>query len=76
MPWACKSEAVRDQTLPRLPRQLYLQDVLIFQFHLCSPPLLVAPDGRRLSKRTHDLDLGVLRDQGKTIEEILSFSVW
>lgn len=27
-------------------------------------PLLVAPDGRRLSKRDQDLDLGVLRERG------------
>lgn len=27
-------------------------------------PLLIAPDGRRLSKRDHDLDLGVLRERG------------
>ena len=26
-------------------------------------PLLVAPDGRRLSKREHDLDMGALRER-------------
>ena len=33
-------------------------------------PLLLSPDGRRLSKRDRDLDLGVLR-QSKRPEEIL-----
>ena len=26
-------------------------------------PLLLAPDGRRLAKRDHDLDMGALRDR-------------
>ena len=34
-------------------------------------PLLVAPDGRRLSKRERDLDLGALRAKGKRPEEII-----
>ncbi len=34
-------------------------------------PLLVAPDGRRLSKRERDLDLGVLRAQGVTPQRIV-----
>lgn len=34
-------------------------------------PLLVAPDGRRLSKREHDLDLGALRASGLRAEKIL-----
>ena len=44
-------------------RQMYLQDLLGYENpsygHV---PLLVAPDGRRLSKREHDLDLGALRE--------------
>ena len=69
------TEVVRgSDLLSSTPRQLYLQDVLglshLTHAHL---PLLVAPDGRRLSKRNHDLDLGVLRSQGKTPEEILGF---
>ena len=45
-------------------RQMYLQELFGFSHpsygHV---PLLVAPDGRRLSKRDKDLDLGVLRQQ-------------
>lgn len=44
------------------PRQLYLYRLLGYEapefYHV---PLLVAPDGRRLSKRDGDLDLGQLR---------------
>ena len=44
------------------PRQMYLQELFGFSHpsygHV---PLLLAPDGRRLSKRDRDLDLGVLR---------------
>ena len=34
-------------------------------------PLLLARDGRRLSKREHDLDLGALRARGFSGEEIV-----
>ncbi len=48
--------------LSSTPRQLYLQELLGFQRptygHI---PLLVAPDGRRLSKRDRDMDLGFLQ---------------
>lgn len=51
--------------LSSTPRQLWLQQVLGFPspayFHV---PLLTAPDGRRLSKRDADLDLGALRAAG------------
>ncbi len=57
--------------LDSTPRQLYLYELLGLQppefYHV---PLLVAPDGRRLSKRERDLDLGALR-QAQTAEEIL-----
>lgn len=48
--------------LPSTPRQLWLQEELGFAhpayYHV---PLLVAPDGRRLSKRERDLDMEHLR---------------
>ena len=34
-------------------------------------PLLVAPDGRRLSKRDRDLDLGVIRERGVRPERVV-----
>ena len=53
-------------------RQMYIQREL----GLPSPgfghiPLLVAPDGRRLSKRYRDLDLGALREQGCTPQQVI-----
>lgn len=48
--------------LSSTPRQIYLYRLLGLEppafFHI---PLLLAPDGRRLSKRERDLDLGCLR---------------
>lgn len=45
-------------------RQIYLQQLLGFStpeyYHV---PLLTAPDGRRLSKRERDLDMGALRER-------------
>ena len=57
--------------LSSTPRQIYLQRLLGLPtpeyYHV---PLLVAPDGRRLSKREHDLDMGALRERC-TPEELL-----
>lgn len=57
--------------LDSTPRQLYLYELLGKEppefYHV---PLLLSADGRRLSKRDRDLDLGVLR-QKYTAEEIL-----
>ena len=66
------TEVVRGRDLlSSTPRQLWLQTQLGLPhpryFHV---PLLLAPDGRRLSKREHDLDLGALR-QALTAEQLL-----
>ncbi len=66
------TEVVRGRDLlSSTPRQLWLQTQLGLPhpryFHV---PLLLAPDGRRLSKREHDLDLGALR-QTLTAEQLL-----
>lgn len=58
--------------LGSVTRQMYLQRLLGYS----SPayghaPLLVAPDGRRLSKREHDLDLGALRGRFSGPEPLL-----
>ncbi len=46
------------------PRQMYLQELFGFPApRYGHVPLLLAPDGRRLSKRDMDLDLGVLRQR-------------
>ena len=57
------TEVVRGMDLlSSAPRQMYLQEVLGFaQPEYSHVPMLLAPDGRRLSKRDKDLDLGVLR---------------
>ena len=48
--------------LPSSARQIYLQRLLGFgQPSYAHVPLLVTPEGRRLSKRDRDLDLGVIR---------------
>ena len=53
------------------PRQMYLQKLFGFSHPTYGHvPLLLAPDGRRLSKRDKDLDLGQLR-QHLTPEQLL-----
>ncbi len=57
------TEVVRGaDLLSSAPRQMYLQSLFGFPHpkygHV---PMLLAPDGRRLSKRDRDLDLGALR---------------
>lgn len=66
------TEVVRGvDLLGSAPRQMYLQELFGFsQPTYGHVPLLVAPDGRRLSKRDKDLDLGALQLHKKP-EEIL-----
>ena len=50
--------------LSSCPRQMYLQKLFGFPHpEYAHIPLLVAPDGRRLSKRDRDMDLGYLRQR-------------
>ena len=50
--------------LSSAPRQMYLQELFGFPHpRYGHVPMLLAPDGRRLSKRDKDLDLGVLRQR-------------
>lgn len=57
------TEVVRGMDLlSSAPRQMYLQELFGFSHPAYAHvPMLLAPDGRRLSKRDRDLDLGVLR---------------
>ena len=57
------TEVVRGMDLlSSAPRQMYLQELFGFPHpEYAHVPMLLAPDGRRLSKRDKDLDLGVLR---------------
>ena len=57
--------------LSSAPRQMYLQSLLGFSHpEYAHVPMLLAPDGRRLSKRDKDLDLGYLR-QHTTPEKLI-----
>ena len=48
--------------LSSAPRQMYLQELFGFDHpDYAHIPMLMAPEGRRLSKRDRDLDLGALR---------------
>ena len=66
------TEVVRGMDLlSSAPRQMYLQEKLGFSHPVYGHvPMLLAPDGRRLSKRDRDLDLGVLRQRVKPEELI------
>ena len=61
------TEVVRGMDLlGSAPRQMYLQELFGFAHPTYAHvPMLLAADGRRLSKRDKDLDLGVLRQQMK-----------
>ena len=66
------TEVVRGMDLlSSSPRQMYLQSLFGFSHpRYGHVPMLIAPDGRRLSKRDKDLDLGSLR-QRLTPEQLL-----
>ena len=66
------TEVVRGMDLlSSAPRQMYLQELFGFSHPMYAHvPMLLAPDGRRLSKRDRDLDLGVLR-QRVTPEQLI-----
>ena len=59
------TEVVRGMDLlSSAPRQMYLQELLGLPHPAYAHvPMLLAPDGRRLSKRDRDLDLGQLRSR-------------
>ena len=59
------TEVVRGMDLlSSAPRQMYLQALFDFPHpEYAHVPMLLAPDGRRLSKRDRDLDLGILRQR-------------
>ena len=59
------TEVVRGMDLlSSAPRQMYLQELFGFRHpEYAHVPMLLAPDGRRLSKRDGDMDLGALRSR-------------
>ena len=59
------TEVVRGwDLLSSAPRQMYLQELFGFQHpDYAHIPMLMAPEGRRLSKRDQDLDMGALRSR-------------
>ena len=61
------TEVVRGwDLLGSAPRQMYLQELFGFSHpEYAHIPMLMAPEGRRLSKRDQDLDMGALRNRLK-----------
>ena len=61
------TEVVRGwDLLGSAPRQMYLQELFGFRHpEYAHIPMLMAPEGRRLSKRNQDLDMGALRTRLK-----------
>ena len=72
------TEVVRGMDLlGSAPRQMYLQELFGFPHPTYGHvPMLMAPDGRRLSKRDRDLDLGILRQRcsAETVLGTLAYS--
>lgn len=69
------TEVVRGRDLlSSSARQMYLQDLLGYEHPAYAHvPLLVAPEGRRLSKRDRDLDMEGLRERFKTPDALLGW---
>ncbi|MBM6755026.1 tRNA glutamyl-Q(34) synthetase GluQRS [Collinsella tanakaei] len=67
------TEVVRGRDLlSSAPRQIYLQRLLGYpEPAYAHVPMLIAPDGRRLSKREHDCDMGELKRAFGTPERLL-----
>ena len=67
------SQVVRGRDLlGSTARQIYLQRLLGYETPAYAHvPLLVAPDGRRLAKRDHDLELRQLRERGVRPERVI-----
>ena len=72
------TEVVRGMDLlSSSPRQMYLQELFGFSHpRYAHVPMLLSPDGRRLSKRDKDLDLGILRTKmsAEQLLGLLAFS--
>ena len=67
------TEVIRGRDLlSSTPRQIYLYRLFsLNEPQFCHIPLLLAHDGRRLSKRDGDLDIGALRQKGIFPEEVV-----
>lgn len=72
------SEVVRGaDLLSSTARQLYLFRLFGWSGpSFAHVPLLVNPDGRRLSKRRKDVDLGQLRQQGVSPKAVVGYLAW
>ena len=72
------NEVVRGRDLlDSTPRQIYLQQKLQMpQPRYYHVPLLLAPDGRRLSKRERDLDLGALQQRYTPLQLLGKLAFW
>lgn len=69
------TEVVRgNDLLSSTPRQMYLQNLLGYPHpRYAHVPLLVAADGRRLSKRDHDCSMDELRERFGSPEALLGY---